>query len=114
MTIRRSALVLAGSLSIALASSASIASGAFAPSKLFVERCAKCHGEDGRAQTPKGQKMKARDFTDPDFQKGKTDAQLIDAVTNGTEKDMPPFGKVLSAEEIEKLVKEDVRGFAKR
>src|SRR5258708_25057292 len=97
---------------LVLAGYASLAAAAFTPSKLFVERCAKCHGEDGRAQTPKGQKMKARNFTDSEFQKGKTDAQLIDSVTNGTEKDMPPFGKVLSSDEIEKLVKEDVRGFA--
>src|SRR5689334_16946399 len=109
MKVSISALALAGSLSLALTGFASIAAGAFAPSKLFVERCSKCHGEDGRAQTPKGLKMKARDFTDPEFQKGKTDDQLIDSVTNGTEKDMPPFGKVLSPDEIQKLVKEDVR-----
>ena len=99
---------------LVLAGYASLAAAVFKPSKLFVQRCAKCHGEDGKAQTPKGQKMMARDFTDAEFQKGKTDAQLIDSVTNGTEKDMPPFGKVLSSDEIETLVKEDVRGFAKK
>ncbi|MGH9441589.1 MAG: c-type cytochrome [Thermoanaerobaculia bacterium] len=93
---------------------ASLAAAAFKPSGLFVKKCAKCHGEDGRADTPKGRKMKAQDFTESGFQERKTDAQLIDAVTNGTEKDMPPFGKVLSADEIETLVKEDVRGFAKK
>ena len=97
-----------------LAGYAAMAAAAYKPSTLFVQRCAKCHGEDGRAQTPKGLKMKARDFTDAEFQKGKTDAQLIDSVTNGTEKDMPPFGKVLTAAEIENLVKEDVRGFANK
>ncbi len=106
MKIRLSLIVLAGY--------ASLAAAAYKPSSLFVQRCAKCHGEDGRAQTPKGQKMKARDFTDAKFQTDKTDAQLIDSVTNGTEMDMPPFGKVLSAAEIEKLVKEDVRGFGKK
>ncbi len=93
---------------------AALAAAAFQPSKLYVERCAKCHGEDGTAQTPKGQKMKAQDFTEPGFQKRRTDAQLVDSVTNGTEKDMPPFGKVLSPEEIDSLVKEDVRGFAQK
>ena len=97
-----------------LAGYAAMAAAAYKPSTLFVQRCAKCHGEDGRAQTPKGLKMKARDFTDAEFQKGKNDAQLIDSVTNGTEKDMPPFGKVLTAAEIENLVKEDVRGFANK
>ena len=53
----------------------------------------------------------ARDFTDAEFQAAKTDAQLIKTVTEGGE-DMPPFGKKLSKEQIESLVKSDVRGFA--
>ena len=83
-----------------------------ASTPLYVQKCAKCHGEDGRAQTPKGKKMKAQDFTDPDFQQHKTDAQLVDAITNGTEKDMPAFGKVLTPEQIEAML-HVVRGFAR-
>lgn len=85
-----------------------------APSPLFVQKCAKCHGEDGTGSTPKGRKLKARDFTDPEFQAHKSDKQLVETVTNGTEKDMPAFGKVLSQEDIEKLVREDVRAFAQK
>lgn len=81
------------------------------PSDLFKQYCAKCHGEDGRAETPKGKKLMARNFTDGEFQAGKTDAQLVKTVTNGDE-DMPPFGKKLTKEQIESLVKNDVRGFA--
>ncbi len=84
------------------------------PSELFVRKCSKCHGEDGRADTPKGRKMKAQDFTDLDFQQHKSDRELIEAVTNGTDKDMPPFGKVLTPAEIESLVKGDVRAFARK
>ena len=83
-----------------------------APSPLFMQKCAKCHGEDGRAQTEKGKKMKAQDFTDADFQQHKSDDQMVDAITNGTEHDMPAFGKNLSPEEIQGLVKV-VRSFAK-
>ena len=83
------------------------------PSALFKQYCAKCHGEDGKASTPKGKQLMARDFTDAEFQAGKTDAQLIKTVTEGDE-DMPPFGKKLSKEEIEGLVRNDVRGFAPR
>jgi mono/diheme cytochrome c family protein len=88
------------------------ADGGGRPSPLFVERCAKCHGEDGRAQTPKGKKLKAQDFTDPDFQQHKSDAQLVEAITDGTDKDMPAFGKILTPEEIESL-RGVVRGFAR-
>ncbi|HWC65276.1 MAG TPA: c-type cytochrome [Thermoanaerobaculia bacterium] len=82
------------------------------PSPLFLQRCAKCHGEDGRAQTPKGKKLKAQDFTDPDFQQHKSDAQLVEAITNGTDKDMPAFGKILTPQEIETLIPV-VRSFGK-
>ena len=81
------------------------------PSELFKQYCAKCHGEDGKASTPKGKQLMARDFTDAEFQAAKTDAKLIKTVTEGGE-DMPPFGKKLSKEQIEGLVKNDVRGFA--
>lgn len=81
------------------------------PSELYTKKCAKCHGDDGKAQTEKGKKMKAQDFTDPDFQQHTSDDKLIDAITNGTEKNMPAFGKTLSAEEIAGLAKE-VRSFS--
>ena len=61
------------------------------PSDLFKQYCAKCHGEDGRAETERGKKVKARNFTDAEWQQGKTDAELIDSVTNGKEDDMRLF-----------------------
>jgi mono/diheme cytochrome c family protein len=81
------------------------------PSDDFKQYCAKCHGEDGKADTPRGQKMKARNFTDVEWQQGVSDAELITSVTEGKE-DMPPFGKKLTKEQIESLVKGDVRSFA--
>ena len=83
------------------------------PSDEFLQYCAKCHGEDGKAQTARGKQLKARDFTDAEWQNGESDADLIDSVTKGKD-DMPPFGKKLSKEQIESLVKNDVRGFAKK
>ena len=83
------------------------------PSALFKEYCSKCHGQDGTANTPKGKQLMARDFTDQEWQSSKTDEQLIKQVTSGGE-DMPPFGKKLTKEQIESLVKNDVRGFAKK
>lgn len=83
------------------------------PSALFVEYCAKCHGQDGTGNTPKGKQLMARDFTDAEWQSSKRDDQLIKQVTEGGE-DMPPFGKKLTKEQIESLVKNDVRGFGKK
>jgi mono/diheme cytochrome c family protein len=83
------------------------------PSALFKQYCAKCHGEDGKAGTAKGKHLMARNFTDSEWQAGESDAELIKSVTEGKE-DMPPFGKKLTQEQIESLVKDDVRGFAKK
>jgi mono/diheme cytochrome c family protein len=82
------------------------------PSELFKQYCAKCHGEDGKADTPKGKQLMARKFTDAEWQAGVTNSELVKSVTEGKE-DMPPFGKKLTKEQIESLVKNDVRGFAK-
>ena len=81
------------------------------PSKLFKEYCAKCHGDTGKADTFRGKNMKARNFTDAEWQAGESDSALIKSVTEGKD-DMPPFGKKLTPEQIESLVKNDVRGFA--
>jgi mono/diheme cytochrome c family protein len=81
------------------------------PSALFKEYCAVCHGEDGKGKTAKGKQLNARDFTDPEFQEEEADAEMIEVVTEG-EMDMPAFGKKLTKEQIESLVKKDVRGFA--
>ncbi len=83
------------------------------PSETFLQYCAKCHGEDGKGQTPKGKQLKAQNFTDEEFQREKTDKELIKTVTEGG-MDMPAWGKKLSKEQIESLVKNDVRGFAKK
>ncbi len=82
------------------------------PSPTFVEYCAKCHGEDGKGNTPKGKQLMARDFTDAEWQSARNDAELIKIVTKGGE-DMPAFGKKFSKEQIESLVKDDVRGFGR-
>ncbi len=82
------------------------------PSELFKQYCAKCHGDDGKADTARGRHLKARNFTDAEWQAGVTDAELIKSVTEGKDDDMPPFGKKLTPEQIESLVKNDVRGFA--
>jgi mono/diheme cytochrome c family protein len=109
--MRSSRVLGAAAFAIVAGYGVSLYAGEEHPSALFKQYCAKCHGEDGKANTPKGKQLMARDFTDAEFQASKTDAQLVKTVTEGGE-DMPPFGKKLSKEEIEGLVKNDVRGFA--
>jgi mono/diheme cytochrome c family protein len=82
------------------------------PSALFKEYCARCHGEDGTG-TLKGKLLMARDLTDTRWGSARSDDDLIEAIANGR-KAMPPFGKKLTPEQIESLIKNDVRSFAKK
>ncbi|HEX9638298.1 MAG TPA: cytochrome c [Acidobacteriota bacterium] len=78
---------------------------------LYKKQCAPCHGEDGKGQTPAGKMLKARNHTDPEWQKSVTDEQLIESITNGTG-NMPKWGDKLSAEQIRGLVEVVVRGLS--
>ncbi|HEX8889227.1 MAG TPA: cytochrome c [Pyrinomonadaceae bacterium] len=70
----------------------------------FSERCARCHGADGRGQTVLGGMLGVPNFTDEKWWKEeKSDKRLINSVTEGKE-EMPAFGKKLSKQEITALV----------
>ena len=75
---------------------------------IFSTNCARCHGADGRANTTKGRKLEATDFTS-DW--NTDEARGIRIITKG-KGDMPAFGKKLSPQQI-KAVFEYVRGFKK-
>ena len=75
--------------------------------EIYAASCARCHGADGRGQTPKGRQTGAKDFTDPKWQA--LEARGIRVITGGKGK-MPAFKGTLSPEEI-KAVWEHVRGF---
>jgi mono/diheme cytochrome c family protein len=74
---------------------------------LYRNNCARCHGGDGRGDTPLGHTYNAPDFTDPEWwrQHSKiTDtASLISLVSHG-KGGMPAFGRKLSRSEINRLV----------
>jgi mono/diheme cytochrome c family protein len=74
---------------------------------LFRNNCARCHGADGRGDTPLGHTYKAPDFTDPEWWQKHSDittsASLISIVSHG-KGGMPAFGKKLSRTEIRRLV----------
>jgi mono/diheme cytochrome c family protein len=113
--MKRITILTGATLSLIAALSMSLFAGEKrdGPSALFKQYCAKCHGEDGTGKTPKGRQLRARDFTDVDWWSAKSDADIIKAITTGGE-EMPAFGKTLTTEQIESLVRDDIRSFAKR
>lgn len=74
---------------------------------LYRNNCARCHGADGRGDTPLGHTYNAPDFADLDWwQKHSnitSDASLVSIVSRG-KGGMPAFSKKLSRTEIRRLV----------
>jgi mono/diheme cytochrome c family protein len=54
---------------------------------LYVQQCAKCHGEDGKGETKMGKKLGAKDYTDPKVQEELKDDAALKAVKEGLKKD---------------------------
>ncbi|HEV7476096.1 MAG TPA: cytochrome c [Pyrinomonadaceae bacterium] len=83
--------------------------------ELFNSNCARCHGADGRGDTPPGHMFKAPDFTDPEWWKQNssiTDTKTLRSVVTRGKDAMPGFGKKLTRSEINLLV-DRIRGFRK-
>ncbi|HKP36211.1 MAG TPA: cytochrome c [Pyrinomonadaceae bacterium] len=76
-------------------------------SDLFRNNCARCHGADGRADTPLGRTYSTPDLTDPEWwrknSKIASTASLAAIVSQG-KGGMPAFGKKLKRTEIRLLV----------
>lgn|SRR2546425_60060 len=74
---------------------------------LFRSNCARCHGADGRGDTPLGHTYNAPDFTDPGWWQKHSNItntrSLISIVSHG-KGGMPAFGKKLARSEIKLLV----------
>jgi len=69
---------------------------------LYADKCASCHGADGKAATPAGKAVQAHDFHSAEVQ-SQTDAQLIVTVTKGKGK-MPAYEKIYKDNQIKDLV----------
>ena len=82
---------------------------------LFRTNCARCHGADGRGDTPLGHTYNAPEFTDGEWWRKHSDitstGQLVSIVNHG-KGGMPAFGKKLKPSEI-KLLVNYVRRFRK-
>jgi mono/diheme cytochrome c family protein len=71
----------------------------------FDAQCAKCHGRDGRAHTTRGRLSHARDMTNAAWQNEVSDERLFNSITKGKGKNMPAYGKKLSEDQIDVLVR---------
>ncbi|HEV7797923.1 MAG TPA: cytochrome c [Pyrinomonadaceae bacterium] len=83
--------------------------------ELFNSNCARCHGADGRSDTPLGHLLKAPDFTDPEWWKKNsslTTTKTLRSIVARGKGGMPGFQKKLTRSEINLLV-ERVRSFRK-
>jgi mono/diheme cytochrome c family protein len=78
----------------------------------FDAQCSKCHGKDGRAKSLHAKHVHARDMTDASWQNEVSDERLFNSITKGKGKNMPAFGKKLSEDQIDALVRY-VRQFKK-
>jgi mono/diheme cytochrome c family protein len=74
--------------------------------------CFTCHGETGAGDGFNAFNLDPhpRDLSDPAFQKAKTDAELADAVRRGgggigLSPLMPPWGKTITSDQIEQVVR---------
>ena len=77
---------------------------------VYKEKCAMCHGQDGKGFPA----LKTPDFTDPKWQAGITDQQIVDTIKNGKKSTpMPAFSGKLSDDDIA-AVKTYVRSLGKK
>jgi mono/diheme cytochrome c family protein len=77
--------------------------------KFYKQKCASCHGPDGKGETPAGKAMKVRSFADPAVA-AMSDDELAAVITNGKGK-MPKYAS-LKSEQVKALV-EYCRSLAK-
>jgi cytochrome c5 len=81
--------------------------------KIYQERCALCHGPEGKGDGPAaaGLNPKPRNHTDGTYMKTRTDEQLLEVIRHG-KGGMPAWGGILNETEIHAVLKH-VRTLAK-
>lgn len=75
---------------------------------LWFDECGRCHGDDGKANTPVGRKLHLRDYSSRKIQAEFTDEQAMDQIRHGKMKEnktmMPAFKGKLSEAEMAQLL----------
>lgn len=107
MRLSAVAVALLGALVLA---STAMAADAELGKKVWAQKCAMCHGADGKGNATMAEKLKAK-IPNLGDSAAKPDAELLKAVSEG-KKPMPAFGKSLKPEELE-AVMHHAKGLAK-
>jgi mono/diheme cytochrome c family protein len=81
------------------------------PEKVYRRSCAACHGRNGTGAANRETMPRIPDFTDPKWQKSRTDANLQKSILDGKGEFMLPMRKKLGSMAPERMV-EYVRKFA--
>ena len=55
--------------------------------RIWKSKCASCHGIAGKGDTEMGKKLAIADYTKPEWQKGKTDADIKKAILEGVKRE---------------------------
>jgi mono/diheme cytochrome c family protein len=104
--------ILLATLALA-ASTAAVMAGD--PAAIYEKQCQKCHGADGKAETPMGKKLTIKDFTDAKYQATFTDAEATKAIKEGIkdgDKTKMKAAEDATDDDIKALVAK-IRGFKK-
>jgi len=88
------------------------AAGDAAGAAVYAQRCALCHGPEGKGDGPASASLnpKPRNHTDGSYMNARTDAELLEVIHNGKGA-MPAWKSVLSEDDI-KAVLRHVRSLA--
>ncbi len=66
---------------------------------VYADKCARCHGSDGKGRTRMGETVEPPDLSDPAWMSGRSNARMVASVTHGRGS-MPAFKKKLTRQEI--------------
>lgn len=76
--------------------------------ELWADQCASCHGEDGKAQTKQGKKLKIRDYSSAAVQAELKDDEMLKAILEGVTENgkerMKGYKDEISEDEAKSLV----------
>jgi mono/diheme cytochrome c family protein len=77
----------------------------------YMQHCAVCHGPDGSAVDAEGKRLKGRDFTNQEWQRGARDEQMVKIILKGKffGLAMPAFKDALTPQEAQQMVTEIIR-----